>query len=60
LKGGQNALSINKLAPPLFGATGIAPVGYAAFGFDLGVTADVLIRRTLPGGRCYWRIRRLN
>jgi ABC-2 family transporter len=47
-KGGQNGLSINQLAPPVFGATGIAPVGYAAFAFALGVTAGVLIRRTLP------------
>ena len=46
--GGQNSLSITKFAPPLFGATGIAPVGYAAFAFALGVTAGVLIRRTLP------------
>jgi hypothetical protein len=46
VKDGQNALSINKLAAPLFGATGIAPVGYAAFAFALGVTAGVLIRRT--------------
>jgi hypothetical protein len=28
--------------------TGIAPAGYAAFGFALGVTAGLLIRRTLP------------
>ena len=28
--------------------TGVAPVGYAAFGFALGVTAGLLIRRTLP------------
>lgn len=48
LKSGQNELSINKLTPPLFGATGIAPVGYAAFGFALGVAAGVLIRRTVP------------
>jgi hypothetical protein len=47
-KGGQNDLSINKLAGTLFGAGGIAPVGYAAFAFALGVTAGVLIRRTLP------------
>ena len=40
--------SINRLAPLLFGASGIAPVGYAAFAFVLGVTAGVLIRRTLP------------
>jgi len=48
LKSGGNGLSINKLAPPLFDATGIAPVGYAAFGFALGVTAGVVIRRTVP------------
>ncbi|HUC27578.1 MAG TPA: ABC transporter permease subunit [Streptosporangiaceae bacterium] len=47
-KAGQNSLSINRLAPPLFGATGVAPIGYAAFGFVLGVTIGVLIRRTLP------------
>jgi hypothetical protein len=47
-KAGQDSLSINKVAPPLFGATGIAPVGYAAFAFALGVTAGVLIRRTIP------------
>lgn len=46
--GGQNALSIARLAPPLFGANGIAPIGYAAFAFALGVTAGVLFRRTLP------------
>ena len=28
--------------------TGIAPAGYAAFAFTLGVTAGLLIRRTLP------------
>src|ERR1700751_5457264 len=31
-----------------FDAHGIVPVGYAAFGFTLGVTAGVLIRRALP------------
>jgi hypothetical protein len=31
-----------------FDAHGIVPIGYAAFGFALGVTAGVLIRRTLP------------
>jgi ABC-2 family transporter protein len=47
-KASSDPLSITRLAPALFGATGIAPVGYAAFGFALGVTAGVLIRRTLP------------
>jgi ABC-type transport system involved in multi-copper enzyme maturation permease subunit len=45
---GRNALSINRLAPPLFGATGIVPIGYAAFAFALGVLIGVLVRRTLP------------
>jgi hypothetical protein len=37
-----------RLAPLMFGAFGIAPVGYAAFAFALGVTAGVLVRRTIP------------
>jgi hypothetical protein len=36
------------LSPLVFGARGIAPLGYAAFAFALGVTAGVLIRRTVP------------
>jgi len=31
-----------------FSLHGIAPIGYAAFAFALGVTAGVLLRRTLP------------
>ena len=46
-RAGQTSLSISRLAPPLFGATGIAPVGYAAFAFALGVTAGLLVRRTI-------------
>ena len=45
---GGNSLNINRLGPPLFGATGIAPIGYAAFAFALGVTVGVLVRRTVP------------
>jgi hypothetical protein len=37
-----------RLSPLVFAARGIAPLGYAAFAFALGVTAGVLIRRTLP------------
>ncbi|MER7366781.1 ABC transporter permease [Nonomuraea wenchangensis] len=36
------------MAPLVFGARGIAPMGYAAFTFVLGVTAGMLVRRTLP------------
>ena len=32
----------------MFAARGVAPLGYAAFAFALGVTAGVLLRRTLP------------
>jgi len=37
-----------RLNPLMFGARGVAPLGYAAFAFVLGVTAGVIIRRTLP------------
>lgn len=36
------------MAPLVFGARGIAPMGYAAFAFVLGVTMGMLVRRTLP------------
>jgi ABC-type transport system involved in multi-copper enzyme maturation permease subunit len=38
----------NRFAAGMFGERGITPIGYAAFAFALGVTAGVLIRRTLP------------
>jgi hypothetical protein len=37
-----------RLAPLIFGARGIAPIGYAAFAFVLGVAAGVMLRRTVP------------
>jgi hypothetical protein len=37
-----------RISPLVFGARGVVPLGYAAFAFALGVTAGVLIRRTLP------------
>lgn len=39
---------LSRLTPPIFDARGLAPLGYAAFGFVLGVTLGVFIRRTLP------------
>jgi hypothetical protein len=45
---GGFAVSFGRLEPLVFDARGIAPVGYAAFAFALGVTFGVLIRRTLP------------
>jgi ABC-type transport system involved in multi-copper enzyme maturation permease subunit len=38
----------NRFGAGMFGERNIAPLGYAAFGFALGVVAGVLIRRTLP------------
>lgn len=40
--------SMPRIAPTLFGARDIAPVGYAVFALVLGLTLGVLIRRTLP------------
>ncbi|HET7018352.1 MAG TPA: ABC transporter permease subunit [Streptosporangiaceae bacterium] len=37
-----------RIDPLVFGARGIAPIGYAALALALGVTFGVLIRRTLP------------
>jgi hypothetical protein len=46
---GQNApIGEYRIDPLIFGARGIAPVGYAALAVALGVTFGVLIRRTLP------------
>jgi ABC-2 family transporter protein len=47
--GGQAVgFGLTRLAPAVFGARDVAPLGYAAFAFALGVTAGVLLRRTLP------------
>ncbi|MEV4392769.1 ABC transporter permease [Nonomuraea sp. NPDC049607] len=40
--------SLALMAPLVFGARGLAPLGYAAFTFVLGVTVGMLVRRTLP------------
>jgi hypothetical protein len=49
LPAGRNGTpSFDRFAPVLFAARGITPIGYAAFAFALGVTAGVLIRRTVP------------
>jgi hypothetical protein len=44
----SGSLNFSRLEFPLFDVRGIVPVGYAAFAFVLGVTAGVVIRRTLP------------
>jgi hypothetical protein len=40
--------NMNRFGAGLFGERNIAPLGYAAFAFALGVTAGIIIRRTLP------------
>jgi hypothetical protein len=41
-------LGANRFGPSLFQVRDVAPLGYAAFAFALGVTAGLLTRRTLP------------
>ncbi|ROT31948.1 hypothetical protein [Micromonospora sp. HM5-17] len=38
----------DRITPLVYGARGIAPVGYAVFAFVLGVTCGMLVRRTMP------------
>jgi hypothetical protein len=45
-RGGSSGFA--RIDPVIFGARGIAPIGYAALAFALGVTAGVLLRRTIP------------
>ena len=46
--GATSRINLSRLGPALFDARDLTPVGYAAFAFALGVTAGVLIRRTVP------------
>lgn len=43
-----DAAAVDRTTPAVFGARGIVPVGYALLAFMLGVTAGMLIRRTVP------------
>jgi len=45
---GSGVAVLPRLGQVVFGARGVVPLGYAAFAFALGVTAGVLIRKTLP------------
>jgi hypothetical protein len=38
----------SRMEPLMFATRGIAPIGYAAFCFALGVTVGMLVRRTVP------------
>jgi hypothetical protein len=44
----KTALNYPRMAPLLFDARGIVPIGHAAFAVALGVTVGMLVRRTLP------------
>ena len=46
--GGGTNLAMGRFSSLVFATHGITPLGYAAFGFALGVTAGALIRRTVP------------
>ena len=43
-----DTVNANRFSPPMFDQRGIVVIGYAAFAFALGVTAGVVIRRTVP------------
>jgi hypothetical protein len=46
--GPQNAQQADAFQPNYFETQGIVPIGYAVFAMALGITAGVLLRRTLP------------
>jgi hypothetical protein len=48
LAGSASPTTVTRFTPAAFAAGGVVPVGYAAFAFALGVTAGVLVRRTVP------------
>jgi hypothetical protein len=39
---------LNRMFPEIFATRGIVPIGYAALAFVVGVTAGLLVRRTVP------------
>jgi hypothetical protein len=45
---GEGLADRSRIAPLGFVSRGIAPIGYAAFAFALGVTAGLVLRRTVP------------
>lgn len=46
--GGDGMLHYPRIAPLLFDARGLAPVGFTVFALALGVAAGMLVRRTVP------------
>ncbi|TWD79200.1 ABC-type transport system involved in multi-copper enzyme maturation permease subunit [Kribbella amoyensis] len=43
----SNVFELARMQPPLFGARGVVPIGYAAFAFAVGVTLGLVIRRSI-------------
>jgi hypothetical protein len=43
-----DAIAQERFTPLVFAARGVAPLGYAAFAFAVGVCTGLLVRRTLP------------
>lgn len=39
--------NVQRLLPPVFGARGVVPIGYAAFAFALGVAVGLVVRRSV-------------
>jgi len=48
LGGSASIITEGRFGPFVFPTHGITPLGYAAFGFALGVTVGLLIRRAIP------------
>jgi hypothetical protein len=44
----DSPLRIARIAPPMFDARGIAPIGYTAFALALGVAMGIVVRRVVP------------
>jgi hypothetical protein len=45
---GDPPFGLPRLSPAMFDARGLAPIGYTAFALALGVSAGIVIRRTVP------------
>jgi hypothetical protein len=43
-----DAVNLNRIDPSVFTVRGVVAIGYGGFAFALGVTAGVLVRRTMP------------
>jgi hypothetical protein len=45
---GGSLFGVPRISPDVFAARGLAPIGYAAFAFALGVLAGAVLKRTVP------------